>query len=104
MVTTAMPVVTEGGTKLPNCCQGGVGALGFCLPNGFRHPDMDGFLNRHFLMISEEHIDVSEERKGVRITSTYTIHTPEGKLCYVEAADNNTATTWITELLPKDKG
>jgi hypothetical protein len=62
-----------------------------------------GFLDRRFLLISEEYIEVSRVREGRRTSLTYQVHTPKGDLRYIEARDDHIATTWVVEPLVKDK-
>jgi uroporphyrinogen-III decarboxylase len=62
-----------------------------------------GLLDRRFLLIPDEHIQVSKEKEGARTTSTYMVRTPKGDLRYVETVDDNIATTWVAEPLLKDK-
>jgi hypothetical protein len=62
-----------------------------------------GLLDRRFLLIPDECIEVSTEKEGTRTTSTYVVRTPRGDLRYAEAVDDNVATTWIAEPLLKDK-
>ena len=62
-----------------------------------------GFLDRRFLLIPEEHIKISKEKKGTRAILTHIVRTPKGDLRYVEVVDDNISTTWVTEPLVKDK-
>lgn len=61
-----------------------------------------GFLDRRFLLISEKHITVSQQKAGTRTRLTYVVSTPKGDLRYVEAREENINTTWVVEPLIKN--